>query len=172
MVGRLNLYVLSFQFLLLHKDAKHRIYELCCLCLFWYCFLFTIRSSSLTSPFIPRFWFVLLLSQVGSCAQIVSFVLISHALTFILHIQINLSHYSMEIVNSFKNIEPFVLQVCSTKSPPPILVTSALYSNYGQLKISSARLGWTGSTEGCSSKPFITYFLDFQDIIYAAYKEK
>ena len=52
-----------------------------------------------------------LLSHVGSCAQIVSFVLVSHALTFILHIQINLSHYSMEIVNSFKHSEPFILQV-------------------------------------------------------------
>ena len=58
-----------------------------------------------------RFWFVYLLSHVGSIAQVVSFVLISHALTFILHIQINLSHYSMEIINSFQHKEPFILQV-------------------------------------------------------------
>ncbi len=174
------------------------MYELFCLCLFWFVnhslthslthllthslthlLTYSLTYSLthlLTHSLTHRCWFVYLLSHVGSCAQIVSFVLVSHALTFILHIQINLSHYSMEIVNSFKHSEPFILQVHLLT---PYLLTyllthllTHLFSNCVRRRILSARNGWTGFTEDCSSKQFIIYSQEFLDIICVVCKGK
>ncbi|CAM9233359.1 unnamed protein product [Heterosigma akashiwo] len=79
MLGRFLLYLNSFKFLLLCRRARRRrAAELAGLALFWAWF------GSLVAFAVPT-W-----------PQRVAFVLLSHALTFILHVQITLSHFSMD----------------------------------------------------------------------------
>ena len=75
MFGRFNLYLQSFFYLYKH-DTYLRKLEIAALALFW-C------------------WFITLVCQVEDVKMRLWFVLLSHATTFILHVQITLSHFSM-----------------------------------------------------------------------------
>lgn len=83
-VARFNLYRLSWEYLLGDKAPKKgpawwfRYFELCGLCVFMTWFAYGIVYKSIPDNF-SRFWFVLL----------------SHALTSPLHVQITLSHFAM-----------------------------------------------------------------------------
>lgn len=87
--GRLNLYVNSFSYLLTQEEVRSPFSEWLFLGLFW-------------------FWFSTFLSIMPQWNMIVFYFALSHALTFILHIQITLSHYAMEVVPAFENEEAFV----------------------------------------------------------------
>ncbi|KAJ3203917.1 hypothetical protein HK099_001329, partial [Clydaea vesicula] len=79
--GRFNLYAQSFIYLisgLYSKQAMHTWdkYELACLGIFWT-------------------WYSLLLSNLPDKTTIVSFILLSHGLAFLLHVQIIISHFGL-----------------------------------------------------------------------------
>lgn len=83
-VARFNLYRLSWEYLLGDKAPKKgpawwfRYFELCGVCVFMIWFVYGIVYKSIPDNF-SRFWFVL----------------IAHALTSPLHVQITLSHFAM-----------------------------------------------------------------------------
>jgi len=134
LLGRANLYVNSFRYLLNMREGGHHghrgtavkeeekqgdtkekrraekeeeeekrkrnfirmpVTEWVFLCLFWV-------------------WFIALISKLPSFVMIAYYFALSHALTFILHIQINLSHYTMDIVSAFENEEAFMLHQLRT----------------------------------------------------------
>ncbi|KAK4498230.1 hypothetical protein PRZ48_010887 [Zasmidium cellare] len=86
--GRFNLYVLSWQYILLGQGPRkgpawwHRYFELAGQIFFWYWFGYLTVYKS-----IPNGWDRLL------------FVLISHAVTMPVHAQITLSHFAMSTVD-------------------------------------------------------------------------
>ncbi|KAI9187928.1 hypothetical protein H9P43_002319 [Blastocladiella emersonii ATCC 22665] len=80
MVARFNLYAQSYIFLLTNNDTNRSTkLEFAGLCVFWV-------------------WLTYLLSFLAARpAVLVTFVLISHAVTFLLHLQITLSHFAMNV---------------------------------------------------------------------------
>lgn len=88
MFARFNLYVQSIKFLLLSDRAKYRKSELCAMLFFAY-------------------WFVNLVSYIPNWKQKLVFVLLTNAITFVLHVQITLSHFAMDTAALNEN-EDFV----------------------------------------------------------------
>jgi len=82
--GRFNLYVLSWQYLILGQGPRkgpaawHRWFEIVGQIFFWYWFGYLVLSKS-----IPTAW------------DRFAFVMISHMVTMPLHVQITLSHFAM-----------------------------------------------------------------------------
>lgn len=74
--GRFNLYVQSWDFVLNHDQVFHRTLEISCMLGFWA-------------------WFGFVLSYMPSAWHIFGFIMVSHLVTFILHLQITLSHFGM-----------------------------------------------------------------------------
>ncbi|KAI9002136.1 fatty acid desaturase-domain-containing protein [Hyaloraphidium curvatum] len=75
--GRFNLYALSWIFATTYPSVPYRSWEIAGLCGFWV-------------------WFGLLLSRVDSWLLVAVYVLVSHCLTGLLHVQITLSHFGMD----------------------------------------------------------------------------
>jgi len=75
LLGRFNLYANTFSFLLGNKRAAFSRIELVAICIFWA-------------------WFGTLMTYMP-LGKVAIFILVSHALTFILHVQITLSHFAM-----------------------------------------------------------------------------
>lgn len=86
--ARFNLYAQSIIFLIKEKRVAHRKYEVYGLVFFWA-------------------WFGTLLSLLPSWKIRVMFLLVSHAATLFLHMQITLSHFAMS-TEEFGDNEPFV----------------------------------------------------------------
>ncbi|OMJ20483.1 Delta(8)-fatty-acid desaturase [Smittium culicis] len=78
MFGRFNLYVLSWQHVLLDSDSRNPVAETVCLSLFWV-------------------WYGWLLSHLPSKKLMLLHFFISNAFTAILHVQITLSHFGMPV---------------------------------------------------------------------------
>ncbi|OLY77775.1 Delta(8)-fatty-acid desaturase [Smittium mucronatum] len=76
--GRFNLYVLSWQHVLLDSDSMNPVIEATCLSLFWV-------------------WYGWLLSHLPSKKLMFLHFFVSNAFTAILHIQITLSHFGMPV---------------------------------------------------------------------------
>jgi sphingolipid 8-(E)-desaturase len=74
--GRFNLYVQSWVHVLTRKQVFYRRAEIACMLGFWV-------------------WFGWMLSHLPKWYHVVGFVLVSHMVTFILHVQITLSHFGM-----------------------------------------------------------------------------
>ena len=75
--GRFNLYFQSIMFVITNKRCKFFLYDMGGLLIFW-------------------FWFSILVSNVQGFGNKILFVLSSHAMSSLLHIQITISHYSMD----------------------------------------------------------------------------
>lgn len=107
-LGRINLYALSFHHLFVDISKKNectsgvifnksilsnkhvqQAAEVSCLVVFW-------------------IWYCHLMSRMPSASAIALYVVISHGLTFILHIQINLSHFAMDISDMYVNEDSFI----------------------------------------------------------------
>lgn len=91
--GRANLYVQSVKFVLLNKRAKYRYAEGLALILF-------------------AFWFSLMVSVIPGWQKKLLFITLANGLTFILHVQITLSHFAMSTEKVPE--ENFVLQQLRT----------------------------------------------------------
>lgn len=79
-VARFNLYLQSFILLAKDKNCEGRYAEIFHLMIFWT-------------------WKVFLLSRLNSWGMVFAFLLLSNAASSILHVQIQLSHYSMPVVD-------------------------------------------------------------------------
>lgn len=75
--GRFNLYRLSWTHVLMHSAVPFRALELAGLVGFW-------------------FWFGTLLSRLDSWFTVAVYMIVSHCLTGLLHVQITLSHFGMD----------------------------------------------------------------------------
>jgi delta8-fatty-acid desaturase len=74
--GRFNLYVQSWVHVFTRKQVFYRPLEILFMCIYWT-------------------WFPALLSQLPTWGHVFFFVLVSHVVTMILHVQITLSHFGM-----------------------------------------------------------------------------
>ncbi|CAG8627923.1 1055_t:CDS:1 [Cetraspora pellucida] len=92
--GRFNLYALSINHLSSGKNLIFRNLEISSMILFW-C------------------WFSYLLSYLPSFFIIILYVLISHMVTMILHVQITLSHFGMSTAD-YGPLESFPRRMCRT----------------------------------------------------------
>lgn len=98
-LARFNLYLQSFLLAFSKEKVKMRFWEIFTMCLFWTWYLYLCS-------YLPTFWTRL------------AFVLLAHFLAGIIHIQITLSHFSMETHHgipqeSFKN-DKFLLSQMDT----------------------------------------------------------
>lgn len=85
-VGRFNLYAQSFQLLLNFREkVEMRWTELAAMVAFWG-------------------WFGYLASHMSTTAELIGFVLLSHGVSGLLHIQITLSHFCMETYTKDKPV--------------------------------------------------------------------
>lgn len=92
--GRFNLYALSIDFLINEENMAFRNLEISGMIFFW-C------------------WYIYLLSFLPSIPLLLSYVLISHAITMILHVQITLSHFGMS-TEDFGPLESFPRKMLRT----------------------------------------------------------
>ncbi|KAJ3319673.1 hypothetical protein HDV06_006166 [Boothiomyces sp. JEL0866] len=76
MFGRFNLYVQSWLFVMFHRSVFYRNLEIVSMTIFWV-------------------WYSYMLSYLPSWYHILGYVLVSHMLTMVLHLQITLSHFGM-----------------------------------------------------------------------------
>jgi delta8-fatty-acid desaturase len=74
--GRFNLYIQSWKYVLTKKKVHYRGIEITLMLCFWV-------------------WFIWLLSYLPSISHLIAFLIISHAITLFLHLQITLSHFGM-----------------------------------------------------------------------------
>ncbi len=88
MFARINLYIQSIKFLLINPRSKYRKTELAAIVFFFY-------------------WFSSLVSCIPDWKQKLVFAFLSNFFTFILHVQITLSHFAMN-TDSFQENEDFV----------------------------------------------------------------
>lgn len=129
LLGRINLYLNSFKYLMHsssghmkqpgeenenepHKETNSSYRK--------------IRMPHTERVFLLLFWtwFLALICRLPTVSMIMYYFFLSHALTFILHIQINLSHYTMDVVSAFENEEAFMLHQLRTTQDidcPPYL---------------------------------------------------
>eukprot|EP00794_Sanderia_malayensis_P020146 gene20146-22119_t len=78
-VARLNLYLQSFIYILFKKkDLKGAIFELACCAFFW-------------------LWYLTVCSTCSTWSERIVFFAVSHAVAGLIHVQICLSHFSMEV---------------------------------------------------------------------------
>lgn len=75
-LARFNLYAQSFILLLSREKVHYKLLEIAGLVLYW-------------------IWYSTLTSQLRNWQSILVYVLVSHAVTGLLHVQITLSHFSM-----------------------------------------------------------------------------
>ncbi|CAG8713820.1 13237_t:CDS:1 [Dentiscutata erythropus] len=92
--GRFNLYALSINHLSSEKNLIFRNLEISSMILFW-C------------------WFSYLLSYLPSLPTIILYILVSHMVTMILHVQITLSHFGMSTAD-YGPLESFPRKMCRT----------------------------------------------------------
>lgn len=88
MFARFNLYVQSIKFLLINDRAKYRKSELTCMIFF-------------------AIWFTRLVSTIPHWQYQLFFVMLTNGFTFLLHVQITLSHFAMD-TNPMDKDEEFI----------------------------------------------------------------
>ena len=93
--GRFNLYVQSWFYVLYNEKVFHRQFEICCMLGFWV-------------------WFGGMLSCLPTYWHIFGFTMISHMITFILHVQITLSHFGMSTEEPTDREETFAEKALRT----------------------------------------------------------
>jgi sphingolipid 8-(E)-desaturase len=88
MFGRFNLYVQSIKFLLTNSRAKY-------------------RKSEMTAMLFCICWFSYIVGYIPDWKQKLTFILLTNMLTFVLHVQITLSHFAMN-TDEYNENEDFV----------------------------------------------------------------
>ncbi|KAJ3306796.1 hypothetical protein HDV03_003833 [Kappamyces sp. JEL0829] len=93
--GRFNLYVQSWNHVLTHEFVPYRSLEIGCMLGFW-------------------LWFGLMLSYLPTGWHVFGFILVSHVITLILHLQITLSHFGMSTEEPTDREETFAEKALRT----------------------------------------------------------
>jgi delta8-fatty-acid desaturase len=94
MFGRFNLYVQSMLFLITEPNYPYRKQEMLGLLAYW-------------------IWWPIFIYQLPSLTMMIAYVLVSHMFTFVLHVQITLSHFGMS-TEELGNAESFAGKMLRT----------------------------------------------------------